>query len=95
MTPLAALVALGVALITSTVGPIVVLTAAHRLRRENTDQHAEGRAKLDALGATLNVVHDSVRDLRDDFGELREEHGQIIAVHAHRLDQLEASDDRP
>jgi hypothetical protein len=62
-----------------------------RTRQENHAQHNAGRETLEQVVGKLDVVHDDVRQVRDDVSKLRERH----AVHDDRLDRLERPRPRP
>lgn len=46
-------------------GPVVVIL--ERLRKENTEQHAESRQLLDHVARSIDDVRDDLRDHRRDF----------------------------
>lgn len=59
------------ALLVALIGLFGVIIQTRRLRRENTEQHAEGRLLLAAVGAKVDLVHDDVKDVRHHVMENR------------------------
>lgn len=84
---------IAVAVISALVGPLLVLRKQHQhdlrlqeLKRENTDQHAEGRALVGGL-------HADVRDLLGKVGRIDERTEAVVDavddvrewIHAHEV----------
>lgn len=63
-----------IAVVSAAVLPILIgLTKA---RRENREQHADNKDTMLMLAGKVDVVHDEVRDMRNDFTKHLENHNK-------------------
>ena len=69
----------------------VIVEMIRRMRKENTEQHGEGRARVDALAETLGDVRVTQLEVRQDVTEIKDDVKRLDG----RVEVLEQASDSP